>query len=180
LVLQSHIPDDTPQFAIDYWKTVERWFASTRMPPEREPFRRLFNELRPISEKLEMRTFDRYRAEHRQWVGRWPPKFGQRPPWEADLPQDDANGIFNVVPDEIHHLRQVRTPVISDEGEPAVRVDEYDTVTRRIVHSFIEFHVLAAAFPVSLVTLLDLLSDGQLDHVIRWCLLFAEQLTLKN
>jgi len=176
------IPEDTPQFAIDYWKTVERWFGCTRNPPRVEPFRRLFNALQPPGDDLPRRTFDRYRLDvYRHWVGRWPPKYHQRPPWEQPaLPLPAEDGVFNVVPDEIHHLRQVRTPVISDDGAPAMRVDEYDTLTRRIVHSFIEFHVLAAAFPASLVTLLDLLSDGKLDHVIRWCLLFSEHLTVKN
>jgi len=176
----DNLPEDTPQFAIDYWKTVERWFACTRNPPERESFRRLFNDLRPPGNKLELRTFDRYRHDYRQWVGRWPPHYGQRPPWEHQALAPANDQFFNVVPGEIHHLRQVRTPVISDDGAPAMRVDEYDTLTRRIVHSFIEFHVLAAAFPVTVVTLLDLLSDGQLDHVIRWCLIFAEHLTVRN
>lgn len=155
---------DYPSRVVRYWLALGRWWASgTRLAPTMEEFRKKFEPV--VSE----RTVLRIRHDFPGLVGSWPPKRGERPPWEhqPELVEIDHHE-FNVVPDELHHLKYSESPVLV-EGKPAIRVDEFDTVTKQIVRSYIDYHTVAATLVISAATMLDLMIDGHLDHFINVC-----------
>jgi len=169
-------PNDVPAFAIQYWAAHERWFKTTRRPPIREELHRLYNRMVPEPEQIALRTFDRRRDTYREWLGSWPPKLDERPPWEhaPRLAQDEVVERFNVVDGEIHHIARARTAVVDEHGRPAIRVDEYDTVDGRVIHSYIDLHGVIAAGLVAAFSMLDLLVDGHADGVIQVCHLLGK------
>jgi hypothetical protein len=119
-----------------------------------------------------VRTLHRIREKHPEEVGPWPPKRTDRPPWkrsnDALLPSAEAENIFNVVPDEVHTLRRVRSAGFDEEGNPITITQLYDSKTGDLVHQFIGLHgVLAAG--LGALAVMDLLTDGHFDHIIRMC-----------
>jgi hypothetical protein len=162
-------PDDVPEFAIRYWAAHRRWFETTRRPPVREELHRVYNRGVPAAEQIALRTFDRGRKLCKRWLGSWPPKHDERPPWEQMPLVPVQDEPFNVVAGEIHHLARARTAVVDESGRPAIRVDEYDTTDGRVIHSYIDLHGVIAAGLVVAFGALDLLIDGRIDGVIQVC-----------
>jgi hypothetical protein len=161
----SLFPNDVPEFAVDYWLAVKKYFANTHKAPRREELLDQYNRLQPPGSKIELRTFDRRRAAHKQWLGAWPPTRTSVPPWEHEHLPDD---FYNVVPGIIQPLDRVELPVLL-EGKPAVKVELYDHKTGLLVRQYIDRTIAAVYAGVFLWGMLDVLSDGALDGVIRWC-----------
>jgi hypothetical protein len=158
-------PDDVPDAVIRYWEAVERWYASgTHKEPTREE---LVKKFQPA---ISTRTLDRIRHDHGALVGRWPPRRLDRPPWLLPSP-DGLPGTqeLNVVQDQIHRLRRIRTPAFDEQGNPVTVDLFYDTETGRLVESILgNIHGLAALVAgLFIFDVLDLVSDGKLDGVIR-------------
>lgn len=100
-------PDDVPEFARAYWKAVRRWYGTgTSREPTREEFCR---ELKP---PMPLRTFDRKKRkpDNARWLGTWPPKRGQLPPWEQ--PHGDAPPAF----DHLHPCKKLQVLVVENDG----------------------------------------------------------------
>lgn len=166
-------PEDTPESVIRYWAAKRRWYASgTHKTPRREEFVQMFEP--PISTA----TLDRIRKQHPELP--WPPKRTDEPPWHTSTPiilsEATREEFLNVEPGDRHILHQVRTPGLDEDGNPVVRIDEYDPKDGRIVHSFITHLHQVPALVASMVALMDAMTDGKLDGVLRICHLVRQHL----
>lgn len=160
-------PDNIPEQVVLYFQAVERWFASgTHKSPTRDEL------VKKFQPEISTRSLDRIRRKYASLIGRWPPKRGDRPPWQSASDNGHVRSLdLNVVQDEIHHLNRVRMTAFDEEGNPVVITQYYDSLTNRLVDTIIErFHGLAAvAAGIFIYGVLDWLSDGKFDGVV--CLL---------
>ena len=117
-------PAEIPEYAIRYWQAAERWYKSTNRTPTRDEFVKKFDPPIPGT-----RTFDRWKHDHPDLMP-WPPKRGQRPPWEPR-----ANGLSVAKPDEIRPLRRVRVAGFDDNGQVVTTIQFFDPETGELVTS---------------------------------------------
>jgi hypothetical protein len=122
----SLFPDQIPDCAIRFWNAVDRYYATgTHKPPTRDALVKKFDPPQPS-----VRSLDRWRGQHPGMMGAWPPKRGQRRPWEPPV-----NGLARPDAGEIRSLRRVRVPGFDDSGKIVTMVQYFDQETGELVRS---------------------------------------------
>jgi hypothetical protein len=154
---------------VRYWDAARRWWAAGKLlpPTSYAEFAQM------IEPPVDERTVQRWRERYPDLLGSWPLKRSERPPWEpARAPAPEDESLFNVVNGEIHKIYRVRLPGVGEDGRPAITVNEYDTLTGRLIHSYVERAIAAMLGGLFLWGMLDNF-DGLMDGVQHFCRLAA-------
>jgi hypothetical protein len=187
-MFSGEVPVDVPQEAIRYWQAHHRWFvdAGKLESPTREEFAERFKPPISTSKLDRIRQGNGKYANVPKYLGHWPPRREDRPPWETSV-----DGLVPVETQELNVIQEIHTlrnvVVAGFEGGKVVRVVQlHDALTGQLVHSYLEpeppsptapdSHGLAVlAAGLSGFGLLDFISDGRLDGVVRICHFLAPQ-----